>query len=112
VNMSSIAGLVGLKGVPAYTASKHGVVGLTKSAALDYAQSNIRVNAICPGLIDTPLAKRVLTPEELAQVAASQPMGRMAKPDEVAEAVLWLCSDSASFVTGHALAVDGGFLAT
>jgi len=112
VNMSSIAGLVGLKGVPAYTASKHGILGLTKAAALDYAQLKIRVNAVCPGLINTPLSQHLLTPDELAQIAASQPMARMAKPEEVAAAVLWLCSEAASFVTGHALNVDGGFLST
>jgi len=112
VNMSSIAGLVALKGLPAYTASKHGVIGLTKAAALDYAQSKIRVNAVCPGLIETPLSQNLLTLDELAQIAASQPMARMAKPEEVAATVLWLCSEAASFVTGHALAVDGGFLAT
>ena len=112
VNMSSIAGLVGLKAAAAYTASKHGVVGLTKAAALDYAQSNIRINAVCPGLINTPLVQHVLTPEQQGQIAASQPMARMGNPEEVASVVLWLCSEGASFVTGHALAVDGGFVAT
>jgi NAD(P)-dependent dehydrogenase (short-subunit alcohol dehydrogenase family) len=112
VNMSSIAGLVGLKNSSAYTASKHGVIGLTKAAAIDYAQSNIRINAVCPGLIDTPLSRRVLTPDELEHYAKAQPMARVAKPEEVAAAVLWLCSDAASFVTGSALTVDGGFTAT
>jgi len=111
VNMSSIAGLVGLKNSAAYTASKHGVIGLTRAAAIDYAPLNIRINAVCPGLIDTPLSRKVLNPDEMKYHATAQPMARVAKAEEVAEAALWLCSDSASFVTGHALTVDGGFTA-
>jgi NAD(P)-dependent dehydrogenase (short-subunit alcohol dehydrogenase family) len=113
VNNSSVAGLVGLEGISAYAASKHGVVGLTKTAALEYAQSGIRVNAVCPGVIRTPMVERYTgdDAETEAEFAAIEPVGRMGSAEEVAEAVMWLCSDAASFVTGHAMAVDGGFLA-
>jgi NAD(P)-dependent dehydrogenase (short-subunit alcohol dehydrogenase family) len=114
VNNSSVEGLVGLQGTSAYAASKHGVVGLTKTAALEYAQSGIRVNAVCPGLIRTPMVERYTggDAETEAQWAAIfEPVGRMGSSEEVAEAVVWLCSEAASFVTGHAMAVDGGFLA-
>lgn len=112
VNTSSIAGQVGLPGVPAYVASKHGVIGLTRTAAIDYAKRNIRVNAICPGLIDTEMARRANPPERLPEIAALQPIGRMGNPEEIAAAVIWLCSPAASFITGQAIAADGGFLAT
>ena len=113
VNMASVAGLVGLQGLPAYCASKGGVVQLTRTAALEYAKAGIRVNAVCPGVIRTPMVDRLIAaqPEMEEALTAMEPVGRTGKPEEVAEAVVWLCSDSASFVTGHAMAVDGGFIA-
>lgn len=113
VNMSSDAGLAGVSRLPAYTASKHGVIGLTKSAALDYAKANIRVNAVCPGYTDTPLfyADSSNLEDLMKWIKDTMPMGRLAKPEEVAEAAIWLCSDRSSYITGHALVVDGGILA-
>ena len=110
VNTSSGAGIIGIKGSPAYTAAKHGVIGLTRAAALDYAAQNLRVNAVCPGYIDTPMMGRFTggTPEGRAKVIAEEPVGRMGKPEEIAAAVVWLCSDTAAFVIGHALVMDGG----
>jgi NAD(P)-dependent dehydrogenase (short-subunit alcohol dehydrogenase family) len=113
VNTASIAGLVGSAGLPAYVASKHGVVGLTRATALEYAKSGIRVNAVCPGAIRTPMIERIVAenPQLGAQMDTMHPIGRMGKPEEVAAAVVWLCSDAASFVTGHAMAVDGALVA-
>jgi NAD(P)-dependent dehydrogenase (short-subunit alcohol dehydrogenase family) len=112
VNTASVAGLIGARGLAAYVASKHGVVGLTKTAALEYAQQGIRVNCVCPGVIHTPMTARGLSdPERRARIVASEPMGRVGTPEEVAEAVVWLCSDAASFVTGHTMTVDGGYVA-
>jgi NAD(P)-dependent dehydrogenase (short-subunit alcohol dehydrogenase family) len=114
VNISSVAGLVGVDlGVSAYTAAKHGVIGLTRAAALEYATRGIRVNAICPGGVRTTLLERAiangLITEE--QASALQPVGRLGKPEEIARTIAWLCSESASFITGHAMAVDGGYTA-
>jgi NAD(P)-dependent dehydrogenase (short-subunit alcohol dehydrogenase family) len=112
VNTASVAGLLGLPYASAYVASKHGVVGLTKTAALEYAKQGIRVNCVCPGYIETPMtAAEMEDPARLALMMASEPVGRIGKPEEVAEAVVWLCSDAASFVTGHAMTVDGGYVA-
>jgi NAD(P)-dependent dehydrogenase (short-subunit alcohol dehydrogenase family) len=113
VNCASVAGLVGFATSPAYVASKHGVVGLTKTAALEYAEQGIRVNAVCPGVIDTDMVARFTgrEPEAEAAMNAMEPVGRMGRPEEIADAVVWLCSRRASFVTGQAVAVDGGLVA-
>jgi NAD(P)-dependent dehydrogenase (short-subunit alcohol dehydrogenase family) len=110
VNTASGAGIKVFGRGAAYAAAKHGVVGLTKDAALDYASSNIRINAICPGIIDTEMMDRFTggTSEERDRVIAQEPIGRMGRPDEIAATVVWLCSDAASFVTGHAMVADGG----
>ncbi len=113
VNTASGAGLIGVAGMSAYVASKHGVVGLTKTAALEYAKSGIRVNAVCPGLIQTPMVERITAdqPQLGEALVAAEPVGRTGKPEEIAESVVWLSSDAASFVTGHAMSVDGGYVA-
>ena len=113
VNTASDAGLLGVPQMPAYVASKHGVVGLTKTAALEYAKQGIRVNAVCPGVIKTPMVDRItgLRPGRAERMTAAEPVGRMGKPEEIGEAVVWLCSDSASFVTGLPMPVDGGVAA-
>lgn len=110
VNTSSGAGVKGFKGQAAYAAAKHGVIGLTKSAALDYASQNIRINAVCPGIIETSMMDRFTggTSEGRERVIAQEPVGRMGKPEEIAAAVVWLCSDPAAFMIGHALVIDGG----
>lgn len=113
VNNASVAGLVGMRGGPAYSASKGGVIQLTRTAALEYAKKGIRVNAVCPGFIETPMTEAHAreNPDLEPWIRKIQPMGRLGTADEVAEAVLWLCSDAASFVTGHALVIDGGMVA-
>lgn len=113
VNMASVAGLTGSGALAAYSASKHGVVGLTRTAALDYAEANIRINCVCPSFIDTPMLQRSITavPRLKRVMAAASPLRRVGQSAEVAALVLWLCSDAASFVHGAALPVDGGFTA-
>jgi NAD(P)-dependent dehydrogenase (short-subunit alcohol dehydrogenase family) len=109
VNTASVLGLHGTEGLCAYVASKHGVVGLTRAAALEYAKAGIRVNAVCPGAIDTPMIERAMPTLALRHRGVrGEVAGRMGRPEEVAEAVAWLCSDAASYVTGHAMCVDGG----
>ena len=112
VNTSSAAGLVGIEGQAVYVASKHGVIGLTKSAALEYASSGVRINAVCPGSTRTPMIDDITgkDPQMESKVAASQPLRRMGTPEEIAAAVVWLSSGAASFVTGHAMSVDGGMV--
>lgn len=113
VNIASIAGLIGFVGLPGYVASKHAVVGLTKTAALEYAKQNIRVNAICPGVIHTAMVDRVTGKDKAAEKAFAdmEPIGRFGQPEEVAQSIVWLCSDGASFVTGTSIPVDGGWTA-
>ena len=113
VNTASTLGLVAIEGASAYTAAKHGVVGLTRTAALEYAQKNIRVNCVCPGFIRTAMVERGMDKGLIAEehMIAIEPIGRLGKPEEIAEGVLWLLSDGASFVTGHTLAIDGGWTA-
>lgn len=113
VNTSSVAGLIGLPGIPAYDASKHGIVGLTRTAALEYAQQKIRVNAVCPGAIETPMLERFMggSAGGREEMIRTEPIGRIGTPEEIASAVLWLCSDKSSFVTGQAIAIDGGWTA-
>ncbi len=114
VNNSSIGGLIGIPGRAIYHATKHGVIGLTKSAALEYAARGIRINAICPvGAIETPMVAAMVAnePETMKDILKEQPIGRLGKPEEIASAVLWLCSPGAGFVIGHALAIDGGYTA-
>ena len=112
VNMASVAGLVGGRLGSAYYASKHGVVGLTKAAAIEYAHKGVRINAVAPGVIRTPMANRagLTNPEAEERVLGMHPLGRVGAPEEVANAVVWLCSKGASFTTGHTLTVDGGFV--
>jgi NAD(P)-dependent dehydrogenase (short-subunit alcohol dehydrogenase family) len=114
VNCSSIGGLKGSRGRSAYSASNHAVSGLTRSAALDYAAQGIRINAVCPGMVNTPMAVFVTKnydPEIVSRMVAQEPIGRFGEPEEIAAAVVWLCSPAASFMVGHAMTVDGGLLA-
>src|SRR5204862_7717931 len=113
VNCSSLGGLVGLPQRAAYQATKHAVLGMTKSAALEYAPRGIRINAVCPGTIDTPMVADMLAKQAdaMKEILRDQPIGRLGRPEEIASAVLWLCSPGASFVIGHALAVAGGYTA-
>jgi len=113
VNTASVAGLVGFERLPAYNASKHGVVGLTRTAALEYAAKNIRVNCVCPGVIRTPMVERIIDSGGFSEqeLNAGEPVGRMGAPEEIAQGVLWLLSDAASFVTGHPMTIDGGWVA-
>jgi len=111
VNCSSLGGLVGIADRGVYHASKHGVLGLTKSAALEYAHRNIRINAICPGIIETPMVEGMMASEgeAMKELMKEVPIGRLGQPQEIAEAVIWLCSPGASYIIGHALVVDGGY---
>jgi NAD(P)-dependent dehydrogenase (short-subunit alcohol dehydrogenase family) len=113
VNCSSLGGLVGLPSRAAYHASKHGVIGMTKSAAMDYAPRGIRINAVCPGVINTPMVSDILKgqAEAMKEIMRDQPIARLGRAEEIAAAVLWLCSPGASFVLGVALPVDGGYTA-
>jgi NAD(P)-dependent dehydrogenase (short-subunit alcohol dehydrogenase family) len=113
VNTASVAGLVGFHNLSAYNASKHGVIGLTKTAALEYAQKNIRVNCVNPGVIDTPMVARLVDSGGMneSDLTRGEPVGRMGQPQEIGEGVIWLLSDAASFVTGHSLVIDGGWVA-
>lgn len=113
VNCSSIAGLVGFPMAGPYVASKHAVVGLTRVAALENAKTGIRVNAVCPGVIRTPMITRYVggDPQAEAQLTMAEPMGRMGRPEEIADSVVWLCSDASSFITGQSIPVDGGWVA-
>lgn len=113
VNTASVGGLVGVPMSIGYSASKHGVIGLTRSAALAYVQNGVRVNAVCPGYVRTPMLEAIIAqrPEAEQLMLANQPVGRLATPEEIAALVVWLCSDAASFVTGTALPVDGGYTA-
>jgi NAD(P)-dependent dehydrogenase (short-subunit alcohol dehydrogenase family) len=112
VNMASVAGMIGLAGAAAYCASKHGVIGLTKAVALETARTGIRINTVCPAVVETPMADRLYSAPQVNKfVLGLHPIGRFGKPMEIAEAVLWMCSDRASFMTGQSLVLDGGFLA-
>lgn len=111
VNCSSAAGLVGVPFMSAYSASKHAVVGFTKVAAVEYARQGIRVNAVCPGMVDTPMIRNALTDEEVSALSELSPIGRIGTPREIAATVVWLCGDSAPYLTGQAIAVDGAWTA-
>ncbi|XVQ07627.1 SDR family oxidoreductase [Spirillospora sp. CA-255316] len=108
VNCASVAGLRAAPTLPAYTAAKHGVVGLTRGAAREYAHAGVRVNAICPGTVDTPMFRRSMPPETIERLVSANPVGRLAEAREIADVALWLCDDAPGFLTGQAIAVDGG----
>lgn len=112
VNTASIAGLVGFPNLLPYVASKHGVIGITKSAAIEFSGDGVRVNAICPGVIETPMVERSAddSPEMMEQVRAATPIGRIGQPREIGDAAVWLCSEDASFVTGESMVIDGGYV--
>lgn len=111
VNCSSQSGIVGTAGLTAYTASKHGIIGMTKCAALEYAREGIKINALCPGTSDTPMVADAIAraPEHMAKIIEDIPLGRMGNAEEIASAVLYMCSDCNNFMVGHALGTDGGF---
>jgi NAD(P)-dependent dehydrogenase (short-subunit alcohol dehydrogenase family) len=111
VNCASVAGLIGLPNLPVYCAAKHGVVGLTKAAALEYARLGIRVNAVCPGFTDTPMLQQSTSPERRAELLAGDVLGRLGTPAEIAAVAVWLCKESSSFINGQAIAADGGWTA-
>lgn len=111
INTASIAGVVGSENLALYDATKHAVIGLTKSAALEVAKKNIRINAVCPGAIDTALLNNFITKAEIKEIGASHPLGRIGRPEEIADMVVFLASSKASFITGSAMLVDGGFTA-
>ena len=113
VNVSSVAGLIGFPGLGLYVTTKHGIIGLTKTAAMEHARDHIRVNVVCPGLIDTTMADRFTGGPQTGVeqfIMSLKPMRRRGTSAEVAEAIVWLCSDAASYVTGHSMLVDGGFM--
>jgi len=109
VNNASIAGMIGLPNGSIYAASKHGVIGLTKTIALEHAKDNIRLNCVCPGGVETDMLNRFFSKEDKIQMTALHPIGRLGQPEEIAKSVIWLCSDAASFITGQSIAIDGGF---
>ncbi|GAA0852620.1 glucose 1-dehydrogenase [Aliiglaciecola litoralis] len=114
INLASVAGTSGAPSISAYGASKHGVIGLTKSVAIEYAKSNIRVNAVCPSFVQTPMVEHVMSQmndKQKATLVAANPMKRLGKPEEIASAIAWLCSDESSFMTGHSVVLDGGLTA-
>ncbi|MBD2500753.1 SDR family oxidoreductase [Anabaena azotica] len=111
VNNASIAGLIGFPNASIYTASKHGVIGLTKTLALEHAKDNIRINCVCPAVIETDLINRVFNEEGKTKLATLHPIGRLGQSEEIAKSVIWLCSDGASFITGQSVAIDGGYTA-
>jgi len=113
VNTASVAGLVGFPNLPTYAVSKHGVVGLTRNAALEYGAQGIRVNAVCPGVIRTEMIDRLIEKGEQDEesLVAATPLGRLGRPEEIADAVVWLCSDEARFVLGHTMTIDGAYVA-